>query len=681
MVDDAPNRKNAASVFTEGQSTLTAAGNAVYFEAHEMKKAKVQADDRDGKTPAAGGSGEEGAHLRFFGVALALIFALALAIRSAYLVGLADTHLLDTLVGDAELYDIWAKEILSQGWMGQKVFFQAPFYPYFIAALYSIFSPSLVVVRWVQVLIGATSCVLTAAVGRSFFSPRVGILAGLLLSLYPVAIYYDVLIQKAVLGLFLTLAILFLLGRFQRHSHWAWLPAVGFLVGILVLVRENALILVPVVLGWLLIRFRSVRLQRRLTWAVLLGLGCFAALFPVALRNHALSGEWFLTTSNLGFNLYMGNNTGATGTYTSLVKGRGDWRFESDDARILAEKDLGRTLSPSEVSHYWTEKALAGIRSNLASWSQLLLKKWHLLWGALEMSDSESVYAYKDFSPLLRLLLPVFHFGILAPLFVAGLLLTWQRRRDLWLLYTILAAYVIGIMPFYVMARYRAPMLAVMMPFAAAGLIAFFERARQKAYLALVGTLCVTAAVAVYANWPVMSKSAIVATTYYNWGSVFENEGRMDLAFEAYQEAVQRNPQHALALNNLGILYCRRGEYTRGIQLFESALKTDPRMAKTHKNLAIAFYHIGYLADALHHFREALRYAPEEDPIVHYNIACILALQDNVAASLAALQKAIDTGYNNWEQMLSDPDLANARRSPHFKALLDKAHRKPADRG
>jgi tetratricopeptide (TPR) repeat protein len=643
------------------------------------KRRKMKADDGGGQAPAAGGSGEDRARLRSFGAALALIFIVALAIRSAYLMGLADTHLLDTLVGDAELYDIWAKEIISQGWIGEKVFFQAPFYPYFVAVIYAFFGPNLLIVRWIQVLIGAASCVLTAAVGRTFFSPKVGLLAGLLLSLYPVAVYYDVLIQKAVLGLFLTLSILYLLGRLQTRGHWAWWPAAGLLVGILVLVRENALILVPVVLGWLFIRFRQARFQRRLAWAVLFGMGCLAALFPVALRNHAISGEWFLTTSNLGFNLYMGNHAEATGTYTSPVRGRGDWRFESDDARVLAEKEVGRSLSPAEVSRYWTERALASIRSNMASWLKLLLKKWQLLWGALEMSDSESVYAYKDFSPFLRLLLPVFHFGILAPLFAVGVLLTWQRRRELWLLYAILAAYVAGILPFYVMARYRAPMLAVMMPFVAAGVIGLLRQVRAKAYLPLAGTLCMAAAVALYANWPVMSKSAIAATTYYNWASVFENEGRMDLALEAYREAVQRNPQHALALNNLGILYCRRGDYARGIRLFETALKTDPRMAKTHMNLAIAFYHTGRLADALHHFRETLRYGPDDNPVVHYNIACVLALQDNVAASLEALQKALDSGYDNWDQMLSDPDLANARRSPRFGALLDKARRQRAE--
>ncbi|MEE4263508.1 MAG: glycosyltransferase family 39 protein [Desulfobacteraceae bacterium] len=609
-----------------------------------------------------------------FYTAMGLIFALALFIRALCLIGFFDTHILQTLVGDAELYDIWAKEILTDGWIGKKVFFQAPFYPYFIAVIYRFVSPDPLVVRWVQVLIGATSCALMVDVGRSFFSTRVGILSGILLSLYPVAIYYDILIQKAVLGLFFTVLILFLLGKLSTQRRWSLWPVVGLVLGMLVLVRENALILFPVILFWLVIHFWREGLKRIVVWGVLMSAGFFCALFPVALRNHAVGGEWFLTTSNLGFNLYMGNNTGATGTYTSMVPGQGDWRFESDDARKLAEKELERSLSQSEISQYWTEEAVESIRSDIKSWARLLLIKWKLLWGSLEMSDSESIYAYQDFSPILRILGCFYHFGILLPIATAGFLLTLRHRRRLWIMYSVLAGYAIGIMPFYVMARYRAPMLAVMVPFAAAGVVEVVRRIHHRAYRSLVLAMTLSAAIAVYANSPLMQKSAVAATTYYNWASVFENQGHIDLAIENYKNAIQRNPRFTLALNNLGILYCGRGDFPNGIRLFKEALKIDPRMAKTHMNIAIAYYHTGKLDRALYFFRETLRNDPDYDPIVNYNIACVLSLQNDVTASLDALELAIKRGYANWDQILSDPDLENARRSPRFGTILKAAN-------
>ncbi len=609
----------------------------------------------------------------FFPTALGGIFILALLIRGLCLNGLFDTHILDTLVGDAELYDIWAREILTEGWVGQKVFFQAPFYPYFIAVIYGFLGPDLLAVRWLQVLIGASSCVLVADAGRSFFSPKIGIVSGILLSIYPVAIYYDILIQKAVFGLFFTALILFLLGRLSNRWRWGLWPVVGLVLGMLVLVRENALILFPVILFWLFLRFGKAGRRRKTLAALLVSAGLFAALIPVAYRNYIVSGQWFLTTSNLGFNLYMGNNTQATGTYQSMVVGRGDWRFESDDARKLAEDELNRSLSPAEISRYWTARALDSIRADISAWLRLLLRKWKLLWGELEMSDSESIYAYRDFSPWLKWAGSGFHFGTLLPLAFVGVVLTWRDRRRLWLLYVVLAAYVVGILPFYVMARYRAPMLAVLIPLAAAGMVESIRRIKQKAYRPLAGAMVLAALVALYANWPVTSASAIAATTYYNWGSVFENRQQIDLAMENYQKAIQRNPYHSLALNNLGILHSQRGDYARGIAHFNLALQADPHLSKTHMNIAIAYYHTGNLERALHHFRETLRQDPNYGPVVHYNMACILSLQEKVAASLDELAKAIDRGYANWEQILSDPDLENARRSPRFATLLQAA--------
>ncbi|MFZ7125662.1 MAG: TPR end-of-group domain-containing protein [Desulfobacterales bacterium] len=610
---------------------------------------------------------------------MGVIFALAFVVRGLCLIGLADTHLLQMLIGDAELYDLWAKEILAEGWIGKKVFFQAPFYPYFLAVVYGAFGPDLLIVRWIQALIGAASCALIADVGRSFFSAKVGLVSGILLSLYPVAIFYDIVIQKAVLGLFFTVLILFLLERLSIRNRWPLWPVVGAVLGCLALVRENALILFPVVLFWLFIRFRQETVKKRTTWAVLICAGLFAVLFPVALRNRIVGGEWFLTTSNLGFNLYMGNRTDATGTYKPMVTGQGDWRFESEDARKLAELETGRQLSQDEISNYWKEKAIESIRSDPGAWMRLLLKKWKLLWGSLEMSDTESIYAYRDFSAILKGLGSIYHFGVLLPLAAAGFLLTWRLRERLWPMYLVLAAYTAGIVPFYVMARYRQPMVAVLVPFAAAGLVEMAKRVGQKEFRLLAAAFALSAGIAVFSNWPVMPASAVAATTYYNWGSVFENQGLINSAVVNYEKAVQLNPSHALSLNNLGILYCRNGDYAKGIRQFEKALKIDPGMAKTHSNIAIAFYHTGRLEDALHHFYETLRLDPEHDPIVDYNIACILSLQGEVAASIEHLKIAIGKGYHNKDQLLADPDLKNARLSPRFGKILEALD--PLDHG
>ncbi len=600
----------------------------------------------------------------------------ALVLRLLCLFELQGTHLLYTLMGDAELYDIWAREILETGWLGRGVFFQPPFYPYFMAVVYRLIGENLLIVRLIQILFGAGSCVLIALAGRHFLSKPAGILAGILLAVYPVAIFYDLLIQKAVFGLFFTVLLLYFLGRIVKTPRgFLWLAA-GTTLGCLVMVRENALILLPVVLIWLVVDHRDAGWKRLSAWGALFVCGLALIVLPVGVRNKIVGGEFTLTTSNLGFNLYIGNSGDATGTYRSLVRGRGDWRFESRDATRLAEKAEGRRLSPMEVSHFWTRRALDAIKADFTGWMRLLMRKWALVWNAVEPSDTESIYAYRSYSQILNILVGILHFGVILPLAVAGICLSWRRRAQLWLLYLFLLGYAAGIMPFFVFARYRQTMLAVLVPFAALALVQGWQQLKTRDYRPVGVALILAIVTAVAVNITILPRALVAAHTHYNWGSVFEEQGRQDEARHHYARAIQMNPRHALAYNNLGIMASRQGNYREGAAYFQRALEAEPGMGRTHNNLAIALYHLGRLEDALANFRRALALDPENPAGVHYNMACVLARLDRIDESLAELQKAIAAGYANRAQLESDPDLAPLRSRPGFKRLLNTL---PAD--
>jgi len=56
------------------------------------------------------------------------------------------------------------------------------------------------------------------------------------------------------------------------------------------------------------------------------GCGVALLLIPVAVRNYAVGGGFYLTTSQFGPNLYLGNNPRTDGTAGSLIAGRGSSR-------------------------------------------------------------------------------------------------------------------------------------------------------------------------------------------------------------------------------------------------------------------------------------------------------------------------------------------------------------------
>ena len=57
------------------------------------------------------------------------------------------------------------------------------------------------------------------------------------------------------------------------------------------------------------------------------------------------------------------------------------------------------------------------------------------------------------------------------------------------------------------------------------------------------------------------------------------------------------------------------------------------------------------------------------DPMVYFNLACSHSLVGDLKASAQALCRAIRLGYDDWDWMREDTDLANLRRSEEFLAV------------
>src|ERR1041385_5639660 len=164
------------------------------FGGQPIKKAHHQTSTPMGSSPRTRLSG--------FHWTLVGVWLFALAVRLVYFWEIKSAFLNLPLMGDAASYDPWACDVAAGNWLGHEVFYQAPLYPYFLGMLYWLVGHDIWIVRIVQIVLGATSCVLLAVAGRSFFSSPAGLLAGILLAINPLAIFFDGLIQKSVLDLF-----------------------------------------------------------------------------------------------------------------------------------------------------------------------------------------------------------------------------------------------------------------------------------------------------------------------------------------------------------------------------------------------------------------------------------------------------------------------------------------------
>jgi tetratricopeptide (TPR) repeat protein len=564
-----------------------------------------------------------------------LIFIVALAVRLVHVRQLQGTPFFDTLLGDANGYDKWAERLAAGDWIGSDVFYQAPLYPYFLGVVYAIFGRDLLIVRVIQAVIGSASCVLLGLAAARLFSKRVGLVAGLALALWAPAIFFDSLLQKSVLDMFFMCLALWLVSgiRDQGSGVRAWVPVLlGCSMAALSLTRENGLLLVAVVAVWLWFSDR----RRILYFAA----GLAIVFAPVVARNYSVDGGFYLTTSQFGSNFYIGNNPNADGTYASIRFGRGAPEFERLDAKEVAEESVGRTLTPSEVSSFWTGRALGYITSQPLSWLKLTGRKILLLFNRTEMLDTEAQESYAEFSVVLRVLGWLTHFGVLVPLAIAGAIAAWPERRRLWLIYALAITYAASVVMFFVFARYRFPLVPFLILFAAS-----LVRAGPRAWTSLTGArrwaaVGAVIAVAVFANWQVLSPTLMMSITENNLGTAFLEKGQYDQAIAHHERSIALRPDYAPGYNNLGAALRAAGRVDDAVARYKQALAIKPDFASASYNLANALLEQGKAGDSVESFRRSLASNPNSVE-AHNNLGTALANRGDAAGAIAEFRAAL----------------------------------------
>ncbi len=620
---------------------------------------------------------------RFTPYALA-IFVLALALRALHLWQLRASPFLTAKLGDAAGYDKWARAIAGGDWLGHEVFFQAPLYPYFLGVVYATLGDEPLLVRGLQAVLSALACALLASAAASLFSRGAGLAAGLLLATYAPSIFLDGLLQKSVLDVFFICLVLWLAARLVHSPRQGLAAALGLAIGLLTLARENAVILAGVLAAWLLV-LPGVARPRRWVLAGVFAVGLAGALLPVALRNWWVGREFHLTTSQLGLNLYLGNHPGATGLYQPLEGSRGV-ESERQDTIALAEQAVGRTLSPGEVSAYWTGRALDYIVSQPADWLRLMLRKLLLLVSTLELVDAEDQYVTADYSFVLRAAGRLGHFGVLLPLAVLGAFVTWRQRRTLWWIHAALAAYAASVLLFYVVARYRYPLVPLLALLAGAGLAGTWEwvRARSRAEVAACAALVLVLA-ALSNGVSGMAKASMGAVTYSNLGNSARLAGQLELAAQHYRKALALDPELEDAADNLAGTLRALGRPVEELDAYERMLAERPRDPRLHRKLAGLLRAKGEPKRALEHLQRSLELEPSNADTrldlaeLHVEIASQEVRQGDSAAALAHYRSALalepDTPAALWGAawILATQRDSALRRPAEALALAERA--------
>ncbi len=508
---------------------------------------------------------------------IVVLIALGLRILHVILTA-ADNPLADDLTLDAAIYDRWAKTLV---WGGNPVptrIMQAPLYPWIISILYHLFGPKLIAVRFMQAVMGAASTAFIVVITRRLFrSSAAGIMAGAAAALYLPFIFYEGVLVPVTVILFLnTLAVLLLVPE-RGETGIARILAAGITLGLSAVAKPAAILIFPFAVLHLLLAARDRRRERDLNGggigkdrilfikrAAVLAAGVILVIIPQTARNYRLTGDFIPFTTGGGINFYIGNNPKATGFYAvPFYRGRpigGTPEEQMERMHAFAAEEAGRPLSPAEVSRFWLGKGIEYIETHPGEWASLTWWKFIFFWNSHERANVENMNFHRRFGGIIGL--PLLTFGIIAPLGLLGIFMTSGRWRSLWLLYGGIIVYLVIALVFYVLARYRLPVVPFLVPFAGAAVTGLMKLARDRRFGEVVLLVAALVILFYFTNMNVAADTpAGLAGNLSRLGNAYLARGDTTSAAAAYREAAEADPSNDLLRRRFESL--ERGDSSR----------------------------------------------------------------------------------------------------------------------
>ncbi|MGA2090492.1 MAG: tetratricopeptide repeat protein [Endomicrobiales bacterium] len=581
------------------------------------------------------------------------IFLCALVVRLLYILQVRHTPVLDFLYIDSAYYHAWATAIAHGDILGgTQIFVMAPFYAYFLALIYRIVGNQYITVLFIQIVIGSLSCVLLARIAQKYFDNRTAVIAGLIGAVYPIFIFYDAVLLKENLMIFFLLVFIVLYTKGSSRA----LLASGICIGINALMRPTIFLALPLLIGYDFVKHREHMLKN----AVLLAAGVFIVVFPVALRNRMVGGEWVVTVASGGMNFWTGNNLEATGAYVGAPFITSEEpQFEQEDFRREASKLSGRSLSADQTSDFWYHEGIHFIVNNPSKYMWLLWRKFVAFWHDTELPSDINFYLARDYSTILNN--NPLTFGVIVPFSVIGMILARKKVPLNYLLLTLVGTNLLASLIFFNSSRYRLPVVPIFILYAAYALARCIDFITTENYRSFT-LLFIAVPVFVFCNYHdrFLSRFASTRVSYLNAASYYMRSGANDKAEMMLKKCLEIDPQYPLAYQKYAQLLAATGRKEEaatfmGRALHYASVSGDKRAFKSMPELEQAyllFSHKKY-TEALSLFREIRTQHPEMKKVLDNNIGlCYLKLGDYLSAeqsyvSAIEIDPAYDTAYYN----------------------------------
>ncbi len=596
----------------------------------------------------------------WFALFAAFCFVAGCVFRALYLYQFATSPLCSVPLGpDVAEYYSWAKRIVAGEMLWTGVHIHSPLYPYFLAALTSLFAGpagSVINIRAAQLLLGLLAAIpLAAAIAIAVRSRGDEEKRGWSVTLpiflvlwawYPPLIYYmGELTSEVLLVPLLGVAVFFLYrweDRRDGHRSILNLGLAGLVLGLAVVTHPIAaffLLVEAVYLGVVGVKNlrgatkdseegeREVEETARggkfdsvpallAPLAIFILMASLPILF-VASRNVLILGGPPLQ-ANSGFNIYLGNGPGSDGT--CRLRPGPEW----DDFHAKAESEASKIGVSKD--RYLLGETFEWVASHPARWLSLLGRKALYFWNRREIAAGADVHPLFYFTPFQQAF--PWAFGLCATLALMALFyhigdadFIWRYRHFMiWVLAFFLAQALL-----VASGRYRVGAIPAILVLAAAGVDTILRAIvyPERRYLGLLPAAAL-AWIIVFLPSPPFNERRESGEACTLMGEALLKSGDAINAEKCLQGAIAVQPTWSRNYNLLGMAMEKLGKDIFAKLAYLKAVKLAPEDPEGYVNLATICGREGDLKHASELYRKALSL---ERPSVslYYNYALFLS--------------------------------------------------------
>lgn len=549
--------------------------------------------------------GSGGLSDRQFHVLISSAILLALILRTAALLSLEKSPYFGFLLLDEAVYHGWALKLAAGTYHASSVYEFSPLPAYVMALVYKLFSADVFYVRILNIGLGVHTCYLIYLIGEELSNRLTGLIACFTAALYKPFILYSIVPLKTAMSVFLfALTIHLLLTVLSRPSRTKSL-LLGIAAGLLLNVRPNFLVIVPLMFIILLLNpYGKVHSLRAPAMSLLVVfLGFVLSVAPFVVRNYRVSGEFALTTSQRGFNLYQGNDPASKVPYCRPVPFAICSPLEQGvHFTIEASRRANRKLSPGEASSFWTREVIRTASAHPGPFLVRLFQKTLAVFNRFDAGDHYHIgfvsHSARFFS------LPLLSFWLVLPFGMAGMVTGAAHSAKVRAIMAVFLVYALTLIAFHPNPRYRQPLLVVLIPLAATGLIHLLRSLKERHGYRVLTYSALTAAFFIIEFLPVRGTDDL-SSYYNNYGIILNSKGWKEEALRSWERA-SRMYDSASANLSLAGEYFRRRKMAKAIGYLQKIPDHSFAAAPRNERMGDILMQMGRVEEAVAAYRKAL---------------------------------------------------------------------------